>query len=369
MGIINKNNVQENLSRYIELGDAINGNSMEEMEQKLNEMESIFQQYAGEWEIMDKFPIEKMGDGMFQLGQKYCKSERYWDALYWCRQAGTYYNMAFGWQSFAAAECNTWLGMICYELGKYTESLKWCVDALLMRENLQNSGFQDNLQIYFTIARNYIMKGCYMAAEELFRKIYENTKDEDFQAEIFRNMGILCDKQGDNRNALNWFSKAVKIKEELYGQNSLEAAGLYNSMGIIYCNIEKYEEAEEYLMRSLVIKEEQLLPNSISLSNTYHQLGNLEACRAQFAKALEWHEKSLDIRASTLDAGHPLIADTFLSLGGIYIRAGEYKKALEYNKKSLEIYTQTLGKDHKHTKSVMNNVKMLETQIQIDKGE
>lgn len=122
-------------------------------------------------------------------------------------------------------------------------------------------------------------------------------------------------------------------------------------------------------MRSLEIKEEQLSSNSISLSNTYHQLGNLEASREQFAKALEWHEKSLNIRISALDAGHPLIADTFLSIGGIYIRAGDYVKALDYNKRSLEIYIQSFGRDHKHTKSVMNNVKMLEMQLQIDKGE
>lgn len=88
MGRLNNDNFQENLSRFTELGDSIHGNSMEEMEQRLNEMESVFQQHAGEWEIMVKFQIEKMADGMCKLGQKYYKSERYWDALFWCRQAG-----------------------------------------------------------------------------------------------------------------------------------------------------------------------------------------------------------------------------------------------------------------------------------------
>lgn len=369
MGVIDKGNFQENIELFIKLGDAITDDSLEQMEQKVSDMEAIFNQYAGEWEIMKQFPIEKMADGMCILGQKYYMIEQYWGALFWCKQARLYYGMAHGEESLSAAECNVWLGRICYELGNYTESLKWCIDALLMKENLQNSGFRENMQIYFIIARSYIMKEFYMAAEELLKKIYDNTEDKNFQAEIFRNMGILCDRQGNNRNALNWFVKAAKIKEQLFGQDSLEAAGLYNSIGIIYCNINKYTEAEEYLMRSLAVKEEQLPSNSISLSNTYHQLGNLEACREQITKALEWHQKSLDIRLLALDAGHPLIADSYLSVGGVYFRAGEYMKALDYNKKALVIYIQSLGKDHKLTRAVMQNIKELEKQINIDEGE
>ena len=63
------------------------------------------------------------------------------------------------------------------------------------------------------------------------------------------------------------------------------------------------------------------------------------------------------IAAAILSAAQSVVTT---GIAGIMNDLGDHEAALEYYKKALSVFKEKLGREHPHTKAVMNSVKKLE---------
>ncbi len=350
------------LSRCEELFARILEVSLLEAEKIVKEIENIYDTNSADKQFCSAFQAEKLAEIMQQIGLVYYGIKSYQEAYNWFYSSTTYYERSDDLYSLSSSQCYYQLGLTCYEMGYYDEASSWLQYALFIREQVHGLSFKDNIDIYFDLARIYVKKGTYNSAVELFRKIHDCTENDDVKAEVFRYMGIIGEKVENNNEALEWFLKALVIKSDLYGKESMEAASLYNSIGSIYSNLKKFEDAEKYLMHAFRIKINAQSIDILSLSNTTHNLGILELRRKRQQKAQEWLQSTLKTRLSILGDNHPLVADTYQAIGSSFFLNKDYENSLKHHNQALKIYNGIFGENSiqaKRTEAVIGRIKEL----------
>lgn len=147
------NDFQKVISQCAEQLDRFTDMSLGEMEKEIKKIEKIYDKYSMVPEFIETFPNEKLAKAICRIGLEYYERQCYLDSLDWFGRARIFYDMSSERNSLSAADCKIWLATISYELGNYTESLKWSMDALLMRENLLGKNFQNNLMIFLYLQK------------------------------------------------------------------------------------------------------------------------------------------------------------------------------------------------------------------------
>lgn len=67
-------------------------------------------------------------------------------------------------------------------------------------------------------------------------------------------MGNYYKQQLEHPKALYYYSACLDIKEKIKGKASLDAAHVYNNIGMVYRQMEDYIEAEKYFKMCLIIR-------------------------------------------------------------------------------------------------------------------
>jgi tetratricopeptide (TPR) repeat protein len=83
----------------------------------------------------------------------------------------------------------------------------------------------------------------------------ENTEGA---AEALTFLGNLAAEQQTNDKALNYFQKAIEIREKVHGKNDLRTAQSYNSAGLMHAKLGNAAQAEALLAKAYVIRREAL---------------------------------------------------------------------------------------------------------------
>lgn len=333
--------------------------SAAEAEGIAEEMEKVYKECSSSEWFCKVFPPEKMADVLYGIGCVCYWEKEYEKAYEWFYSATTYYETAKNPYTRSAAECYFQLGRVCYDTGNYNSASLWAGQAWFIQERVLGLPFEDSVDIYSLVVKAYIGDGRNEEAASLAQRILDCTRDDTVKIEMFRNMGIICDKCGDNEGALDWFFKAIAMNEKLYGPENMDKTTLYNSVGTIYSNMGAFDDAEKYLMSAYRIKKHLLEPDDPSLANSMHNLGTMEARRGDWQKALRWFQKALKIRQTVLGGQHPLVADTFFSMSGAYYVKQDYVKSLEYANLALAIYEKKLRKNHTQIKNTKRNIEIL----------
>lgn len=64
---------------------------------------------------------------------------------------------------------------------------------------------------------------------------------------IYRNIGNVYRTQGKYNEALKWYEKTAKIREEIYGENHILTGYVYNDIGIVnYYQNKNYEALKDF---------------------------------------------------------------------------------------------------------------------------
>jgi tetratricopeptide (TPR) repeat protein len=178
-------------------------------------------------------------------------------------------------------------------------------------------------------------QGNYPEAMELLYKAlihFEKTNNLEGMGDVYKGIGRVHYKLGNNDKSLNAFLKAYHLYEKI-DQKSEMINTLFN-IAVIYSTMNNYREAIIHVRKSIALqdqlgelaqeKEQELL--NVSLGLMYSR-------KMQMDSAIPFFEKSIEIaiQSNNLVAlGH-----RYLYLADAYNVKKQYKKALEYCRKAL----------------------------------
>jgi tetratricopeptide (TPR) repeat protein/serine phosphatase RsbU (regulator of sigma subunit) len=168
-------------------------------------------------------------------------------------------------------------------------------------------------------------------ANDLY-KLAIKSNSKTFQVAALNIQGVSCSIRGDNAHAIEYFTRSLKITEDMGDQKGI--ASCLNNIGVIYDGQEDYVKAKDYYGRALEII--QKMGNKRSIALSYTNLGNVHRSLKEFTMAIAYQEKSLALSEEIKDdAG---IGVALHALGITYFDMGDNEKALEFNNRSLPYY-------------------------------
>lgn len=184
----------------------------------------------------------------------------------------------------------------------------------------------------------FFRQGNYGRAVEYYYstlKYYEenNQNTEGLVAPYF-NIALVYDKLNNNKNAQEYYFKAVKIVEELLKidpkkGSEFSIGRIYNNIGITYHNFKEYDKALDFYHKALSISVS--IDNLEALPYAYNNIGQVYQETGDCEIALTFYEKALNFRIAENDLEG--IAITYYYFGQCYAIMNENIKSIEnYNK-------------------------------------
>jgi len=153
-----------------------------------------------------------------------------------------------------------------------------------------------------------------------------------YQVSALNIMGASCSIRGDNVRGIEYFTRSLKIAEEIQDFKSMTNS--YNNIGVIYYEQRNNEKAIEYYSLSLAISEK--LNRKSGIAFALGNLGNVYNSLRQYDKALAAQNRCLQLTEEIGDKeGH---ANALHSLSVIYLDKEEYQKTLDFSKRAHDEY-------------------------------
>lgn len=178
-----------------------------------------------------------------------------------------------------------------------------------------------------------------------------------YLAESFNNKGIIFNNKGDINRALEFFSKSLKIEEEI--GNKVGIASALNNIGFIYHSQGDIPMTLEFFTKSLRIEEE--IGNKEGIASSLNNIGMIYNHQGDVTQAIEYLNKGLKIREQIGDKLG--LATSLNNLGTVYKKQGESLKVLKCFSRSLEIQEE-IG-NRKGIAMCLNNIGF----IYLDNGD
>jgi tetratricopeptide (TPR) repeat protein len=217
-----------------------------------------------------------------------------------------------------------------------------------------------------------LINNLYIQLADLYYKIYdldkaltaytfllnkpENTNNEILHAELYNNIGLIYNAQGDYNTALDYYKKALTIREKVLGTEHPDTATSYNNIANTYKAQGDYDTALEYYKQVLTIREKVLGTEHPDTATSYNNIGQIYHVQGNYNTALDYYKKALIIYEKVLGTPHLSTAITYNNVAGIYRSKGNYDTALDYHKKDLAICEKVLGTAHPSTATSYNNI-------------
>lgn len=180
---------------------------------------------------------------------------------------------------------------------------------------------------------------------------YDLAKEKDLLVPMSSALNIQATSlnfQGDYDNALDYYTRSLKISEEVGDMQGYGAT--MNNMANIFKNQGLYAKAIDYFFQSLKIREE--IPDVLGVASSLGNIALLYMSQADYEKAIEYFSRCLTIMEEL--GNRQGIAGTLNNLGLIYANQGDHQKALEHYQQSLNI-REELG-DMRGVSDTQNNI-------------
>lgn len=160
-------------------------------------------------------------------------------------------------------------------------------------------------------------------------KIREDLNDKEGIAVSLNNIGVIYIKQEQYKQALDYYQKSLKVKEGLGDKKSIATS--YNNIAAVYKFIDK-SQALEYYTRSLVLREE--IGDEKGIAVSLNNIATLYKSQNKLTEALTYYKRALDIREKIGDKRG--ISNTLSNLGSVALMQGNASLAKSYGERALE---------------------------------
>jgi signal transduction histidine kinase/ActR/RegA family two-component response regulator len=170
----------------------------------------------------------------------------------------------------------------------------------------------------------YERQGKYRLAINCYYKalfVFQSLNDETGIANEKNNIGLIHQLQKQYKNAIFYFQEAIQIGKKI---NDLDVlANAYNNMGICYQEMAMPSVALGYFEKVYDIDKQQNIPQNLALS--YNNLGVIQTDLANYAKAKYYLFKSLSLKNNSDD--YTGLSNTFNNIATVYLQTNNFDSA------------------------------------------
>lgn len=220
------------------------------------------------------------------------------------------------------------IGGVYKSLGCYPKALRYDLMALSVREKLLGLEHPDTAESYNNVGMVYHSHG---------NKTYFKT--------------LECDSK-DYSKALDYYSRALAIREKVLGLEHPDTASCYNNIGGVYRHQKKYTEALTYYFKTLDICKKEYGLEHPHTAVTYNNIGHVLYDQKKYAEAKKNFLKALDIDEKMLGMRHPAVATIYKNIGLCYSNMDNHSEAFRLYSLALNIFKETIGDNHERTKEI-----------------
>lgn len=284
------------------------------------------------------------------------------------------------------------IGVVCDDLGLYSESLSSFREALVIRKANASSAYDVNemsdiCDTLNCIANVYRAKMDRQRALKFFEqsltkraKIVSTSLSDNDQVPILLStyedvialmkielkesvdkreitekigsllveMALLYDHRlSKSRKALTYFQRSLQVFKRT---KDLKRIGqVLSHMASIHVKNADNQKALKCFRDALVLEKKLLKGESLEMADTLHNIGNCEAKEGEFEKCLDTYAESLRMKKKILPGAHASIAKTEHCIGLAQMQAGNLEKALGYFLSSIKARRSLLGNSHLDT--------------------
>jgi tetratricopeptide (TPR) repeat protein len=300
-------------------------------------------------------------------------------------------SLALGKDHPECAEILHNIGVVCDDLGLYSESLSSFREALIIRKANARSVYDVNemgdiCDTLNCIANVYRAKMDRQRALQFFdqslkrraRIVSATLSDDDEQvsillstyedviallkielkessnkSEIPGKMGSLLVEMGllyDHRlykptKALIYFQRALQVFKRM--KDFKKIGQVLSHMASIHVKMADNQKALKCFRDALFLQQKSLKGDSLEMADTLHNIGNCLAKDGEFEKCLDTYAESLRIKRNLLPGEHVSIAKTEHCIGLALLQVGkDLDKALGYFLSSMKTRCLLLGNNH-----------------------
>ena len=272
--------------------------------------------------------------------------------------------------------------LCCHFDKSFSQDAEYKADSIntLIKLEAEHENNEEVKSLFVELANVYEYEGEWNKYEETVQRMlsFANEKgDLEYKAECFNKLGISNCLRGKNNLALEYFSKALQINEEL--QDSISISNSYENLGLVYKDLSDYDKALSYQIKSLKIREKvnhsRLANNYINISTIYY-LTNDTLNYFKYlnqAKIVIQNNKIIDY--SLMAIIHNEIADYYEMENLIDSMIFHYQKVVDYSakigwKKGMAVGYSNLAEVYyslkQYDKAIAEHRKVLDLSLEID---
>ncbi len=196
-------------------------------------------------------------------------------------------------------------------------------------------------------------------AEDIAGFLVKEGRQDTDAGSLFNNLAGVYYERGDYGKALEYYGKALSIREKLPDTDQQDTAATYDNIADVFIAQGESDKGMEFFKKSLAIREQLFGTDHPDTAEKFYNMAKAFFIQEEHMKALIYYEQALRIRIKKLGADHPDTVETYNSMVRVFFKPDKYEKALDYYGKALEIIERLLGRDHPPIIRIYDNIAMI----------
>ena len=245
------------------------------------------------------------------------------------------------------------LSIVCEAQGEYENALDYLQKSLALKSEDCN----DAIEIYDIMSRVYTSLHDSIHAAECQQKVAE-----------FRSMyptpnGVSPDLKevgtetiAEYSQKLNNHMQTLAILERLFGLEHNDVAEVCAAISKDYISLRDVTQAESYLARALSLRRQIHGENSLKVAESYLSNSMITLQKGDYLKAMEYITKAKTIKTELLGSDHPDVATIEICEGIVYIKTRQWPKLIECYNHVLAVKEKTWGVDHIYCTDILEQI-------------
>ena len=166
------------------------------------------------------------------------------------------------------------------------------------------------------------------------------------RSNIEHDLGQAYDDLGQTAKSLAHYDRALELRAEYYGEDSVEVAMVLANRGVAQARGGPVEEGQADLERALEIRRARLPANHPLIGEALDNLGTVLHRRGELDRAVPLLEEALAIRERAVGPEHIEIASVLNNLAAVQFDRGHVEESLAFMRRAERIRARELHAEH-----------------------